>query len=208
MELSHQGQGSGTLCLGEKCRYGSEVSEPREPPEGRKCSVQCPYLLTFLPVVDVPLDVDTATKHLIISEDLRSVWRGFTSSRRSRDLRGSPHHLRPALPAVHLRRHSWRWRRGPAEGTWASAARLRAGEGRLGRLRARLPGREFEKEPCSPSAPSLPAPSGGLPECRGRFLLPRWRWVPYLYIHSKFPLRSRCVCFSVHSIRARTTRAS
>ena len=66
--------------MGEKCRYGSEVSQPREPPEGRKCSVQCPYLLTFLPVVDVPLDVDTATKHLIISEDLRSVRAGLQAA--------------------------------------------------------------------------------------------------------------------------------
>lgn len=34
---------------------------------------------------------------------------------------------------------------GPAEGTWASAARQRAGSGRRGRLRARLLGREFER---------------------------------------------------------------
>ncbi|KAM7232913.1 hypothetical protein CapIbe_015049 [Capra ibex] len=107
------------------------------------------------------MDVDTTTEHLIISEDLRTVRRGFTSSRRSRDLRGSPHHLRPALPAVHLRRHSWRRRRvrqrGPGRrprdsapargdaadcgrGFWASFLRIyrvRLGAGGPRRIRAK-----------------------------------------------------------------------
>ena len=56
------------------------MSEPRDPPEGRKCSAQCPCLLTFLPAVDVPLDVDTATTHLIISEDLRIVRAGLQAA--------------------------------------------------------------------------------------------------------------------------------
>lgn len=84
MELSHQAQGSvGRNPLSAwvtSTELRSEVSEPRDLPEGRKCSVQRPCLLTFLPAVDVPMDVDTATKHLIISEDLRTVRAGLQAA--------------------------------------------------------------------------------------------------------------------------------
>ncbi|KAM7232916.1 hypothetical protein CapIbe_015052 [Capra ibex] len=118
------------------------------------------------------MDVDTTTKHLIISEDLRTVRRGFTSSRRSRDLRGSPHHLRPALPAVHLRRHSWRRRRvrqrGPGRRPRDSApARGDAADCGRGFWAVSLrDGAVFS------ACPSLPAPrSGSRPGAAGSVLI-------------------------------------
>lgn len=73
-----RGASAGALCLGEKCRV-----TPHPHPEGTKCRVRCPRLLTFLPAVEEPLDVDMATEYLLIPENLRPVRCGFTSSRRS-----------------------------------------------------------------------------------------------------------------------------
>lgn len=86
MELSHQAQGGvgrnplSAWVTSTELGGGSGVSESRDLPEGRKCSVQRPYLLTFLPAMDVPMDVNTATKHLIISEDLRTVRAGLQAA--------------------------------------------------------------------------------------------------------------------------------
>ncbi|MBV96831.1 Ret finger protein-like 4A-like protein 1, partial [Eschrichtius robustus] len=72
------------------------------------CSVQCMYLLIFLSTVDVTLDVDTANKYLIISEDLKTVRCGFfKQKKRSRPERFSRTTCVLGFPLFTSGRHYW-----------------------------------------------------------------------------------------------------